>query len=421
MRQQTVIQTFLSRFLILALNFGLVIFTTNFWGSEGKGIISLVIADLAIVGFFTNIFVGSSVTYFAPKLKKEQILLYAYIWSIIAGVAIPIVFSYVFYTHQYLIFLIGLCVSSALLTAHINLFVGNQNIQKFNIYSILQQLVHAILLVVFIYFFKIIEVEVYFLTMIFTNLLLFVISFKGLYKNFNFSHIIFSEDSFRKIFNYGWKTQLSAFLQFLNYRLSYYFLGFYKGISSVGVFSVGVAVSEAILMVSRSLSVVLYADVVNSNNQKDSIVKTKKSLKISFLLSFLFIVLILIVPSGIYSFVFGKDFSQTKQIILLLSPGILALATSDIIGYYFAGIHQLKILNIKSIIGLVFTIFASLYAIPKWGILGACLVTSVSYCLTAIILFWKFYQDTKFSIHDFILSETETRLLLQSLKNKFKS
>ena len=91
MRQQTIIQTFLSRFLILALNFGLVIFTTNFWGSEGKGIISLVIADLAIVGFFTNIFVGSSVTYFAPKLKKEQILLYAYIWSIIAGVAIPIV------------------------------------------------------------------------------------------------------------------------------------------------------------------------------------------------------------------------------------------------------------------------------------------------------------------------------------------
>ena len=78
-------------------------------------------------------------------------------------------------------------------------------------------------------------------------------------------------------------------------------------------------------------------------------------------------------------------------------------------------------LKIKSIIGLVFTIFASLYAIPKWGILGACLVTSVSYCLTAIILFWKFYQDTKFSIHDFILSETETRLLLQSLKNKFKS
>ena len=131
--------------------------------------------------------------------------------------------------------------------------------------------------------------------------------------------------------------------------------------------------------------------------------------------------LILIVPSEIYSFVFGKDFSQTKQIILLLSPGILALATSDIIGYYFAGIHQLKILNIKSIIGLAFTIFASLYAIPKWGILGACLVTSVSYCLTAIILFCKFYQDTKFSIHDFILSERETRMLLQSLKNKFKS
>ena len=35
------------------------------------------------------------------------------------------------------------------------------------------------------------------------------------------------------MFEYGWKTQLSAFVQFLNYRLSFYFLEYFEGIASV--------------------------------------------------------------------------------------------------------------------------------------------------------------------------------------------
>lgn len=41
------------------------------------------------------------------------------------------------------------------------------------------------------------------------------------------------------MFEYGWKTQLSAFVQFLNYRLSFYFLEYFEGISSVGIFPSG--------------------------------------------------------------------------------------------------------------------------------------------------------------------------------------
>jgi O-antigen/teichoic acid export membrane protein len=87
----------------------------------------------------------------------------------------------------------------------------------------------------------------------------------------------------------------------------------------------------------------------------------------------------LLIPAELYSMIFGKDFSQTKEIILFLSPGILAIAVSNIIGYYFAGINKLRILNVKAIIGLIFTVVSSLYIIPKWGIRGACIVTSISY------------------------------------------
>jgi O-antigen/teichoic acid export membrane protein len=234
----------------------------------------------------------------------------------------------------------------------------------------------------------------------------------------NFKSISFSKEIGSKLFDYGWKTQLSAFLQFLNNRLSFYFLEYFKGIVSVGVFSVGIAFSEAIWTVSRSLSVVLYADVINNKNSNDAIEKTKVSLRVSFLITLLFIIIMLLIPAEVYSMIFGKDFNQTKEIVLFLSPGILAIAVSNIIGYYFAGINKLRILNVKAIVGLIFTVISSFFIIPKWGIKGACVITSISYCLSSALLFWRFYQITDFHIKDFILSKKEVSLLLKRLVKK---
>ena len=417
MKQNTILKTFVSRFLILILNFGLVIYSTNTWGSEGKGVISIVIADLTIISFFANIFVGSSMSYFASKFRTEEILPFAYLWSVFIGVLIPVIFSFN-HALEYSNYLIGLSVLSSLLAANVNLFVGQQNIKMFNLYTVLQQIVHIIFIVIIVYLIKITTVNAYFIAQMSCFGLLFFVSTFQVLKRCDFKNISFSKEIGSKLFDYGWKTQLSAFLQFLNNRLSFYFLEYFKGIVSVGIFSVGIAFSEAIWTVSRSLSVVLYADVVNNKNSNEAIEKTKVSLRISFLVTLLFIIVMLLIPAQVYSMIFGKDFNQTKEIVLFLSPGILAIAVSNIIGYYFAGINKLRILNVKSMIGLIFTVISSFFIIPKWGIRGACVITSISYCLSAGLLFWRFYQITEFHIQDFVLSKAEINLLLNKFLRK---
>ncbi|PTT76683.1 teichoic acid transporter, partial [Chryseobacterium sp. HMWF001] len=50
-----------------------------------------------------------------------------------------------------------------------------------------------------------------------------------------------------------------------------------------------------------------------------------------------------------------------------------------------------------------------------------CIITSVSYCISSGILFWRFYQMTEFRFQDFILSKVEINLLLNKfLKKKLK-
>lgn len=417
MKQKTILTTFFSRFFILFLNFGLVIYTTNVWGSEGKGVISIVIADLAVISFFANIFAGSSMSYFASRYSIGEILPFAYLWAVVTGISIPLAFSFS-HTVPYSGYLIGLSVLTSLLSANINLFVGQKNIRMFNRYTILQQLVHIIFIVIIVYVIRITSVEAYFMAQMGCLALLFLISTFQIVKPEMLKGISFSGTIAKKLFNYGWKTQLSAFLQFLNNRLSFYFLEYFKGMVSVGIFSVGIAFSEAVWTVSRSLSVVLYADVITAANPDQTIEKTKISLRVSFLITLLFIAVMLIIPARVYSSIFGKDFSQTKEIVLLLSPGILAIAVSNIIGYYFAGINKLRILNVKALIGLIFTLVSSFFIIPRWGIRGACIITSLSYCLSSGLLFWSFYRITEFRARDYFLSKAEMVTLMKKLQKK---
>ncbi|AYO56772.1 teichoic acid transporter [Chryseobacterium sp. 6424] len=412
---KVILQTFLTRFLILGLNFGLLILTTNLWGMEGKGMISLLIADLAIVTFLNNILSGSSVSYYASKFDEIQIVSAAYLWSLVIGFVAPLLISLA-HPVEYLGYLVALSVMFSLLSANINLFVGRNDIKNYNIYLSGQQAVHIILILFVVYGLRMKSVDVYFMTLFLCYAVLFILSFLRLIKTFGDRSALFSWRLFQKMFNYGWKIQISAFLQFLNNRLSFYFLEFFRGIASVGIFAVGVAVSEAVLAISRSLSVILYSDLVSSTAHDHAIEKTKISLKISFLISSVFLLFLVAVPGFVYEFIFGKDFSQTRIIVLLLSPGILAMAVSNIIGHYFAGINKLGILNMKSVVGFVCTVALSLYAVPKWGIYGACTVTSLSYLFSSGLLFYYFYQRTPFSVRDFLLTKTEVRKLYSKLR-----
>lgn len=406
MSLRTTFQTFLSRFLIMALNFGLIIFSTNIYGSGGKGIISLLTADLTMVMFATNVFAGSSVSYFASKYRPERILIYAYSWSVFLGVSIPFAFT-LFRQQDYLFYLIGLSVFSALLSANINLFVGLRRMRHYNLYTLLQLVLHAVFLLVIVYVANDSSVSAYFAAQIAALVVLFAASSIHLRHGFHLRNVMRDLELSRQMFHYGWKTQLSSALQFLNNRLSYYFLEFFKGIASVGVFSVGVAFSEAIWMVSRSLAVVLYSDLVNCTDAQQAVRQTKVSLKISFTMTLTCVVVMLLIPGQFYTTVFGAEFSETRMIILFLTPGILAIAVSNIVGHYFSAMNKLKILNVKSLFGLVFTVPAMLYAVPRWGILGASAVTTISYGLSSAVLLWGFYKIADFSWRDFIFTSAE--------------
>jgi len=391
---QNIFKTFVSKVLILLVNFAVLTLTTNYFGLEGRGLISITMADLAIIVIFNNILAGNCVVYFMNKVGLSRLILPAVIWIILSTLIGALVFS-VLHTPQSYFILLPLTLITSFLALNLLIFIGKEKIQLFNIFSLIPPFLLLIFSLGFIYLFKNRTVNGYLFCYFLSQAVVFAFSLILIRKYLIKKEIGISTDIVIKAFGYGWKNELSYFIQFLNYRLSYFFILYYQDITSVGLFSVAIVVSESIWLMAKSITTVQYSKIVNLDNSGSAIELTKKSAKISLYTTLSMLIVLAVIPSSVFGFVFGKDFSTIKQLLFFLMPGILSIAVSNVYGHYFAALNQMRVLIVKSTIGLMFTVVLSVVLIPLWSLKGACIVTSVSYLSSSIYLFVAFYKTNK--------------------------
>ena len=388
--KRNIFSTIFGKLLILLLNFGVVIYTTQFWGDEGRGSIAIFLANLNLITVGSNILTSSSVSYFLNKVGASKLYFQAYFWAFIVSTTGAFILYLLGETNlSLLLFTISLLLG--FLSFHSALFIGSQKISYYNLVTILQPLLLLVFMVIFHW-----TIESTFVAYFYgqaVSLLLVVIIARFLSrKAVGKLSIEWDKSVFKKNFSFGFQNELSNLFQFFNYRLGFYFLGYFAGNSSVGVFSIGVALSESIWIISKSISMVQYSNLVKGGNTEKAWKETLNISKYSLYFTLACIIIVLILPKQFFAFIFGPEFLDVKEIILFLSPGILAIAVSNVFGYYFSAFGKLRILIVKSVVGAIFTIILSFLFIPSLQILGACIASSGAHLASSIILFWYFFQ-----------------------------
>jgi O-antigen/teichoic acid export membrane protein len=381
-----------SKFAILLTNFLLVVFSTRIWGSEGRGEIALVLANVSIIAIFSNVFCGSSIAFHAPRQQRDFLLLIAFSGAVVISLSGATIFSALFgFRYFFPLFLIAFFMSA--ITAISSYWLGKNNIKNYNIITILSQISVLISLVVIYFIFNKTVLESYFHAYYIGTGLVLIIGVSGLLiaKPFKVPEEKFSE--IRKIFSYGVNNEFNYLIQFLNYRLAYYFIAKMSGLSVLGVFSVVVSITEAVWIISRSMSAVHFSNVINSDDKLKNRTETMIFLKQSFWISSLFIIIMISVPETFYRFVFGNDFGDVKRYIIYLIPGIISIAVSNLYGHYFAGTGKLKILRNKSLIGLAATLILLPVLIKKYQLTGVCITLNVSYIISSFYLWFNFRKE----------------------------
>lgn len=388
-----ILQTVAGKSAILLCNFLVVILTARLWGAEGRGVVAMFVADIGLLAIVGSVFTGSSVSYFLKKMGGGRLFAMALCWLAITSAVGAVLFNELGSLSVLPVCFFVISFFLGLLSFLSSMFLGVNKIKHYNVLTVLQPLLLLLLLLLFYWFVDQSYVS-YFYAWVVSVTLLTLVSLWFQRKELSQDFAEFNLKDVFLIFKFGFQTQLSEFLQFFNTRLSFYFLAYYAGNASLGVFSIGVALSESVLVVARSISMVQYSRIVSEVSRKGD-ARREINKGVGYCVFFTITVLIVanVLPADLFIWVFGEDFADVKRILLGLSPGILAGSVANIIGHYFSAIGSLRILVVKSVVGVAVTSVFSVWLIPMWMVYGAVVVNLVANIIVFLVLLFAYLHD----------------------------
>ncbi len=288
-------------------------------------------------------------------------------------------------------------------------------LQKYNLYNILKFipiLFLTIMVAICIFFLKYVNIIIFFSLWIAS--LIISISFYLFVLREHLHMEKFDVKFFIKTIRYSFKNYIANLSSFLIYRSDYFIISLFLPPKFLGFYSVATVVSEKLWLIPSSIGTVLYPKVSNQKEyNKDT---TLFSLKINFLLMIILGLLLGAISNPLIKFLYGKAFLPTSKIILFLLPGIVFLAIPKLLTADLNGQGHPEFSAIYSFIGFIINLVLNIILIPKYGILGAAISTSISYIYISIMILISYKKLVHCRWNDFMINKNDITKLPNVIK-----
>jgi O-antigen/teichoic acid export membrane protein len=414
--------TFFNRFFIATLNFLTIIITARYLGAEGRGIISLFVLNLTIIFMIGSFIGGPGLVYLVPRHDASKLLNASYLWTIFSSVTVAFLL-YVFNLIQQDLFihLVLLSIIQSVVRIQTFYLLAKERIKAYNFVSLIYP---AVLFILLIYFFTIEKnagIREFFIAFYAGSVITALISSVLVYKNLSLAFSFDMKEIFSHAFKLGFIIQCANILQLLNYRFSFFLLDHYSGKHDVGIYSTAGSIAESVLIIANSFAVIQYSQIANSKNDDENTQLTIRISKVVLLLTALATAVLLLLPQEIFTFIFGTEFKELKNLIPWLAPGILLFIFSITISHYYSGSGNPRFGLIGSAAGFVVTLIAGLILIPQYNLKGAALTAALSYTTSSLLLLFIFVKQKKLSFFDFIPDLKSLQFLKQNESGRNKN
>jgi O-antigen/teichoic acid export membrane protein len=409
-----------TRAAIAVITLLVVILNARYLGAANVGTVSLIVLSITIVQVVNNFIGGGALVYLVPREDLWKLFVPATLWAFLSTfVSVVILHLLALIPQGYFIHVLLLSLLCSFFSVNFMILLGQERIRAYNFITMIQAVTLVLVLLFFLFVLKQRDTMAYIWGMYGSYLLAFALSFILVLTRLRIASLRGVSKTVREIFRYGSYMQFANIFQLFNYRLSYYFIEIFLGRAAVGVYSVGAQISEGVLLISRSISLVQFARISNETDLSYSTRLTLRLVKITFLVTLAILAVLLVLPSSFFGMIFGRDFTGIKMVIACMATGILTLSISVLLSTFFSGIGKPKHNMISSAIGLVFTVILGLVMIPRLGIPGGALAASLSYTMATIYQMIVFIRMSKIRGKDFLVTAHEVRLILGELKGMF--
>jgi O-antigen/teichoic acid export membrane protein len=436
------LENFLIRIPVILLTFCYSIFLIKLLGPEGNGLFSFISASVSfsiiIFGFNvkrSTLFHIANEKYDSAKILGFATLVHLLAISIVSVFLIvcflfPSSLSYFFipkeyFTLFYLLFFLGSFTLRFLTELFKTVLLATKNFRANNRFLIISSFLQTIVYILGFLLVTYVEFDLS-LIKLFSLILLvqFIISslsfyfFLSKYKD----GISLKFKTIRQPFlEYASMSYLGQLGQFLNKRLDVWFVEFYVGLRSLGIYALATQFTNFLLEGIAPIQEVLKPYLVNMERKDGNLIFVSFFKLVLYLLLFASSVLILLAPLLI-TLLFGEVFIEAILPLRILAIGVIFIAVKRIILSYNRAYNDLRYNAWSQWTGVFVTIILDIILIPRYGIKGAALASTISYFCSFLLIAGIFLRQQKVQIsHLFIPTKKEVKQLATYLRLAFSS
>jgi stage V sporulation protein B len=397
--------TFLSNLLLFFLSIINTTVLSRVLGPEGKGVVDVAFNFLSFGTLILGMGFAASNVYFLGKRKDAQneIIGNNILVSLVGVLAlIPFYLLHQKYQFKFLEGVTNLQMIAVLITiplinfksAMINVMLGKQDIVEYNRINVIDKILSVALLVIFLL--VVVSPTAAILSLLVGTI---VICIWQVYLLILKPRLVPRVDKglMKDMFGYGMKAQFANIIQRLNYRLDVFILNFYLPIDQVGIYGIAVVLGETLWGVSGSIATIVFPVVSSSTDKKALVTFTNQVTRVSLTLIIGFSIGLALVSKPLIIFWFGQEFAAATGALIWLLPGIAIFSVSNILANFLAGVGLVEKNIYSSIVSGIVTVVLDIILIPRIGINGASIATSLSYIVFTLmtIAFYVRYTQAR--------------------------
>ena len=412
---KSTILTVVTNVLLMFTAVAATIITSRMLGSYGKGVLAVSTNILSFSIIIFGLGFAASNVYFVGEDKNNTRKI-AYINIMISCMSIIVLiplyilnmkYNFAIFKGVNNLILIVVMVTIPFLnlkSSLINVLLGMQEIVEYNKVNLIDKVLTLIMLVFAILLYKnpLSVIISNFISVLF--ILVFVLNkinkkTEGIYT--------FDIKLFKRMLAYGIKAQIGNLVQLMNYRVNIFIINYFLAINQVGIYSNAVALGETLWQISGSIATVVFPMTTGSKNKEELKYFINKVTRISFTLIIIFSIILALISDKVIYILFGKEFMEASKALMFLLPGISIFSISNILSNYMAGVAKIQYNIYSSMISFAFTMVFNLILVPRIGISGAAIATSLSYIVFTICAIFFYKKITKSKLKDIIIIKKE--------------
>jgi len=416
--------TFSAQIASVLLGIAATVVIARVLGPSGNGAYALVILVPTLLALVGNLGIGISNLYFGGKKKYDfaQLASNSLISALILGLLSSAAFVAYFFVFRpsflseveplHVVLAVAM-VPFSLLTSYLAcILLGQGRIRQYNLLQVAPRASSLALILLLLLAFRgevLAAVAAWCVGILVTASISVLLVLKATRIRWSFQPRVF-KDSLR----FGVQGYLGNVFQFLNYRVDMLMVAYFMSVSYVGYYSIAVAMAEALWYFPGAVGTMILSRTPGLTAEEAN-KTTPRICRTTFFITIVSALALLGLSRYFVMLLFGSEFLPAVKPLWYLLPGVVALSICKVLSNELAGRGKPIINAVVAGISLGVNIPMNLLLIPRMGIAGAALASTISYSVSAVVTLVAFMRISGNGWFDTLIIKVEDVRLYASL------